>query len=337
MNIRDIAQLANVTPGTVSKVLNNYPDISDATRQLVLKVIEENKYKPSTCARLQKAYEATPSIGLVLEGVNNGIHESMEEMLSIRLHNGDFTVLKYNDNYFSQDKTEKFQELISYGSRHKLNGMIYFGGNFENVSESVFNSLPCPVVFVNTMLPDNMEETRYSSIQVNHYETAYRQMKYLINKGHKNICTLISSNADTSIYSVRVKAYKDALKDSELTGCLNYIIEGDYTSKRSYDSVLKLLQDRPEITAVCCIADIVAPAVIRAIHDVGKEPGKDVEVISFDGLQSINYCIPSVTTFAQPKADLVICIYDLLMGLIKKERSHQHITFQTKLIPNESC
>lgn len=337
MNIRDIAQLANVTPGTVSKVLNNYPDISETTRQLVLKIIEENQYQPSTCARLQKAYESTPSIGVVIEGVYNEIYESMEEMLSIRLHNGDYTVLTYHDNYFSQDKKEKFQELVSYMSRNKLNGLIYFGGNFKDITEDAFKTLPCPIVFVNTLLPDNMEETSYSSIQVNHYETAYHQMKYLINKGHKDICTLISSNLDTSIYSLRAKAYADVLKESHLDQNLNNFVEGDYVYKHSYDSVYGILDKKPEITAVCCIADIVVPAVIRAIHDVGKQAGSDVEIISFDGLESVNYCVPSVTTFAQPREDLVIYIYDLLIGLIKHERSHQHITFQTKLITNESC
>ena len=54
MNIRDIARLANVTPGTVSKVLNNYPDISEATRQNILKIIEENQYTPRNSARLDR-------------------------------------------------------------------------------------------------------------------------------------------------------------------------------------------------------------------------------------------------------------------------------------------
>ncbi len=337
MNIRDIAQLANVTPGTVSKVLNNYPDISNSTRQLVLKIIEENKYKPNSYTRQQKGVGSKPSIGLIIESVYTSLYETLAEILSIRLHNGNYTILSYHDNYYAQDKSEKFQELVTYANSNSLNGIIYIGGNFEQVSQDRFNELKCPTIFVNAVLPNNMEATSYSSVQVNHYETAYRQMSYLISKGHKNICTLISSNNDNSVYGTRAKAYTDALSDNHLEHNLSYFIEGGYSYERSYNGLVHLLKQHTDISAICCVTDIVCIAVIRAIHDIGKIPGKDIEIISFDGLEEVNYYVPSITTFAQPINDLTICIYDLLIGLINKERSPQHITFQAKLITNESC
>ena len=76
MNIRDIARLANVTPGTVSKVLNNYPDISEATRQHVLQIIKENQYTTKNGGRKFKQ-AVTPRIGLVSENVYNWVSETM--------------------------------------------------------------------------------------------------------------------------------------------------------------------------------------------------------------------------------------------------------------------
>ena len=113
MNIRDIARLANVTPGTVSKVLNNYPDISEATRQNILKIIEENQYTPRNSARFLKLTTQIPQIGLAMEGICDWLHQSMARALSIRFHNADYTIMSFNDNYYSQDKTEKFQELLA--------------------------------------------------------------------------------------------------------------------------------------------------------------------------------------------------------------------------------
>ncbi len=108
----------------------------------------------------------------------------MQNLLSERFHNADYTVLSFQDNYFSQNKNEKFQELLTYIDRHQLTGLIYFGGNFEDVPADSFAALNCPVIFVNTVLPpDNMmTATTYSSVQVNHYETAYWQMESLIKK-----------------------------------------------------------------------------------------------------------------------------------------------------------
>ena len=176
MNIRDIARLANVTPGTVSKVLNNYPDISEATRQHVLQIIKENQYTTKNGGRKFKQ-AVTPRIGLVSENVYNWVSETMQNLLSVRFHNADYTVLSFQDNYFSQNKNEKFQELLTYIDRHQLTGLIYFGGNFEDVPADSFAALNCPVIFVNTVLPpDNMmTATTYSSVQVTLLSSALRQ------------------------------------------------------------------------------------------------------------------------------------------------------------------
>ncbi len=337
MNIRDIARLANVTPGTVSKVLNNYPDISEATRQTVLKIIEETKYTPNSNARVLKLSSKIPQAGLVVESVFNSVYNEIEEMLSIRLHNADYTIMSFHDNYFVQDKSEKFQELITYVNKHKLGGLIYIGGNFSQLSPEELNALPCPAIFVNTVLPAQLGETQYSSVQVNHYETAYRQMNYLIQKGHKKICTIISSKEDSSVYGLRADGYRAALKDAGLTSCIEHILESDYVYDRTLAELTSHLQKHPDTTAICCMADVIVPAVLRAAHNVGKNPGKDLDIISFDGIKLMNYCVPSITTFAQPVHELVNCVYELLTGLMDGKREHQHITFQTKLIRNESC
>lgn len=168
MNIRDIARLANVTPGTISKVLNNYPDISEATRQHVMKIIEENQYTPRNSARLLKLSAKIPQIGLAMEGIGDWLHMEMAKTLSIRFHNADYTVLSFHDNYYSQEKIQKFQELLAYIDRHLLTGMVYFGGDFRDVPASYFQSLSCPVIFVNTVLPDPVRAETYSSVQVDH-------------------------------------------------------------------------------------------------------------------------------------------------------------------------
>lgn len=336
MNIRDIARIANVTPGTVSKVLNNYPDISDATKQHVLRIIEEYQYSPAQNAKTKPA-EASSQIGLVVEGVNNFLYNALQEQLSRRLHNAGYTIMFFNDNYYVQDKHEKFQELISYTERHRLCALIYIGGNFEPIGQKLSDSLSCPTIFVNTVLPPQIGETAYTSVQVNHFETAYSQMNYLISKGHTHIATMISSVADNSVYGLRVKGYRAALSEHQLTENLSGFLETDYIFPKTYSALSSYLASHPETTAVCCVADIVVPAVIRAIHDAGKIPGRDIDIISFDGIELMGYCVPRITTFAQPAEEMINYVYELLPGLINGERSHQHITFQTKLLRNESC
>lgn len=335
MNIRDIARLADVSPGTVSKVLNNYSDISETTRRRVLQVIQENQYDSRSNPRSPKS--GNPTVGLVLEGVYNDIYNVLEDLLSVRIHNSGCTLTSFHDNYFSQDKLEKFGELKDIVERSRLCGLIYIGGNFQSIPGETLDSLPCPTVFVNTVLPERSDRCNYSSVQVSHYEAARMQMQYLIDKGHRDICTVISSTRDISVYGLRTQGYRDALTQNGLTVNLDRFLCCDYEIPKAYGAVLAQLRKSPEITAVCCAADIVVPGVLRAIYDLGKIPGKDVDVISFDGLTQMAYCIPSVTTFAQPLREIVGYSYDLLFGMIGKEREHQRITFQPIFLKRESC
>ncbi len=337
MNIRDIARLADVTPGTVSKVLNNYPDISEATKRHVLKIIEENQYDPKANVRSSKASSDTPRIGLVVEGVYNELYSILHQTLSIRIHNAGYTIISFNDNFYVQNKAEKLGELRVQIERDKICALVYIGGNFESVPQEDFRALPCPVIFVNTVLPFHTGAPTYSSVQVSHFETAYAQMQYLISSGHRNICTVISSFADNSVYGLRTNAYQAALRSSGLEHNLSHFLECHYRSDIVYQQLPIFLRDHPEITAICCQADVMIPGILRAIHDTGKIPGKDVAVISFDGLDSTGFSIPSVTTFAQPVSDMLQFLDKLLFQLISKESPHQNITFRPTFLQRESC
>ena len=336
MNIREIARLADVTPGTVSKVLNNYPDIGEATRQRVLKIIEENQYDPKSNQRAKSGTE-TIRVALVTEGVYLHIHSIYEDSLSIRLHNAGYSIVSFHDNYFAQDKTEKLLELIANAERDKVSGIIYIGGNFDRVDSAEFSKLPCPTVFINTVLPFHTDEAPYSSVTVSHMETAFDQMRCLIEKGHRDIATVISSWIDNSVYGLRANGYMAALRQSGLEHNIENFIESDYQSDKAYCNLLSFLNEHPEITAVCCQSDSVVQGVIRAIHDAGRIPGKDVDVISFDGLRTCEYMIPSITTFAQPAHDIVKCAFELLVGLINKDETHRHVTFRPSFRKRESC
>ena len=159
-------------------------------------------------------------------------------------------------------------------------------------------------------------------------------MKSLIDQGHRNICTVISSFIDNSVYGLRVQAYQAALNMAGNE--TNWFIETDYQYQKTYDGIKVHFLNHPETTAVCCVSDTMVPAILRALHDL-KTPAESVKILSFDGLESVAYCIPSVTTFAQPVADMVKHTAQLMKGLISQEQNHQHVTFQPLLMRRESC
>lgn len=337
MNIRDIARLAKVTPGTVSKVLNNYPEISESTRQHVLQVIEANQYDPSANLRSGKSVPANTRVGIFLESVFNPLYCYMEHIISRHVYNAGYTIFSFHDNFYQQDKWEKFQELAAYAAANKLTALVYIGGNFSALTAEQMDILGCPAVFLNTVLPLPADNARYSSVQVNHYDAAFAQMSRLIEGGHRDICTVISSTIDNSVYGIRAAAYQDALRKHQLEGGLDTFVETHYQPYRAYQAVSEYLAAHPGATAVCSVTDHIVPGILRAIYDAGKAPGKDVAVISFDGNAGLEYCIPSVTTFEQPREDMIEFASDLLFDLIGGRRKHQHVIFQAKLVKGDSC
>lgn len=187
------------------------------------------------------------------------------------------------------------------------------------------------------MLPFLANCDSCSSVQISHFETAYNQMQYLIDKGHEHICTVISSAVDNSVYGLRVKGYRAALAQSHLEHNYEHFVESGYINPKAYTNLKAHLLAHPEITAVCSVTDMVVPGIIRAIHDAGKVPGRDVEIISLDGINEMEFTVPSTTTFAQPVDEMISYIDKLLLGLISKQRPHQHITFRPTFVKRESC
>lgn len=337
MNIRDIARLANVTPGTVSKVVNNYPEISESTRQHVLKIIEQYQYVPSNSARQLKLAMPIPQVGLVIEGCTNLVYELIGENLGISIHNANYTLLYFHDNYHSQDKSEKFQELTTFAQSHRLDCLVYVGGNFLPVPREQLAAFPCPVIFVNTLLPEHLERYRFSSIQTDHYRSAHRQMRYLLEQGHRRICCLITSYDDISIYSRRLEAYRNALAEAGVEWDPTLVVEGRYNAKLTLEGVQKCLQENPDVTAICCAADVMALAAMRGIHLVGKVPGQDVALISFDGLESLQYATPAITALEQPAEEIARCAFNLLTSIVQQEQKEPvHITYQARLVIRET-
>lgn len=334
MNIRDIARIADVTPGTVSKVLNNYPDIGEATRKHVLEIIEQHQYDPKEKARAKKKEKEHSKIGLIMESVYNPVYSQIEDILSILIHNSGYSVVGFHDNYYVQDKTEKLGEMITALEKEKLSGLFYIGGNFSAVLEEIFLKIPCPTVFIHTVLPYPSGKPTYSSIQVSHYDTALNQMRLLIEGGHQNICAAISSFIDNSVYGLRVQGYEEAVRQRPIDKIA--YLETDYQLEKAYRLMREHLQKHPETTAICCVADMIAPALLKAIHDEGRKIGKDIFLLSFDGLEAAEYCVPAVSTFAQPTVEIARFAGQLMTGLIHREKEHQHVTFQPVLMKRDT-
>ncbi len=333
MNIRDIARISGVGVSTVSRVLNNHPDVKESTRENVLRVIKESNYVPNNSARILKQNN-TKNIGVLVKGVFNPFFSELINVIGNKINENKYTMILQQNDYVLEQEVEN---IISFVKEKRLQGIICLGGNFIDLDEDSFKNIDVPVILtsVNTVSPSGRD--KYSTVGINNLQSAYDATDYLIKKGHKNIALMIGEENDFCVSWWRYKGYIKALKDNNIEPNDENLIIGDYDSNIAYKVTLDFLKKRKDITAIFAISDIMAMGVAKAVIDSGLIVGKDISIVGFDGMNISRYYNPGITTIKQPMEEMAIKSVEILFDLLKNKCENQHVLLDTELIERESC
>ncbi|RKD27511.1 transcriptional regulator, LacI family [Caminicella sporogenes DSM 14501] len=332
LNIKDIARIAGVGASTVSRVLNNRPDVNEETRKKILKIIEEYNYIPNNSARNLKRNESK-NIGVIVKGIYNPFFAKIIKAIEEKIDEQGFTmILHYNDKDSSD--IEAAIELIK---EKRLKGLICLGGDFENIDERQIKSLKTPIVIASTNVSKNINKELISSVSIEDEKAAYKAVDYLCKLGHKKIAIISTGESDRSVGNLRIKGYKKALDDNKIKCREEFLEVGQYTFKSGYDAMNRLLDKNLELTAVFVTSDIMAIGASKAILSRGMKIPDDISIIGFDGLDYTEYFHPSITTIKQPQEDIGYKSIEILLDIIKHKKGHKHVILETKLLERESC
>ena len=333
MNIRDIAKISGVGVSTVSRVLNNHPDVKESTREKVLAVIKESNYVPNNSARILKQNN-TKNIGVLVKGVFNPFFSELINVMGSKINDNKYTMILQQNDYGLEQEIEN---VISFVKEKRLQGIICLGGNFIGLNDDSFKNINVPIVLtsVNTVSPITSE--KYSTVGISNLDAAYEATSYLIQKGHKNIALMIGEKNDFCISWWRYKGYVKALEENDISFNHENLIIGDYDSTVSYNVTKELLKKRKDITAIFAISDFMAIGAAKAVTDSGLMVGKDISIIGFDGMDVSCYYNPGITTIKQPKKEMAEKSVELLFDLLKGKCENKRILLNTELIERESC
>lgn len=333
MNIRDIARLAGVGVSTVSRVINEHPDVKDETREKILKIIKESNYIPNNSARILKKNN-TNNIGVLVKGVFNPFFAEMINIIGNRINEAGYTMILQQNDYATEDDVDN---LIAFVKEKRLQGIICLGGNFLNINDESFQFLDIPVVLtsVNTLSKDS--KSKFSSIGIDNVLAAKASIQYLIDKGHRNIGILLGEKNDVGISGLRLEGYKKALEENNIPYSEENVFIGDYDYSGAYRVTKEIINNRKDITAIFSISDIMAVGAAKSVIDQGLQVGEDISIMGFDGMDVSKYYNPGITTVKQPKKNMANNSIDLLLALLAKKEDHKHIIFETKIIERESC
>ena len=332
INIRDIARIAGVGVSTVSRVINNHPDVKEQTRERVLEVIRENNYIPNNSARNLKK-NSSNNIGVLIKGVFNPFFSEMLDLISKRISKAGYSMILEHHDYLSDDE---MNNLISMIKEKRLQGVICLGGNFTEVKNNDFNDINVPVVLTSVNHKYGKEFSNFSSVSIDNEKSAYSATKYLIDCGHKDIVLMLGDENDIGISHRREAGYLKALSENNIPFNKEYRILGNYDYRGAYNETIKFLSKHKKVTAIFAISDIMAVGCAKAIKDSGLIVGKDISIIGFDGMDVSEFYNPTITTIIQPKVEMAKISVDLLLDLMANKTDNKHIILNTELVERES-
>ncbi|MGU8433907.1 LacI family DNA-binding transcriptional regulator [Clostridium perfringens] len=333
MNIRNIARLAGVGVSTVSRVINEHPDVKDETREKILKIIKESNYIPNNSARILKKNN-TNNIGVLVKGVFNPFFAEMINIIGNRINEAGYTMILQQNDYATEDDVDN---LIAFVKEKRLQGIICLGGNFLNINDESFQFLDIPVVLTSVNTLSKESKSKFSSIGIDNVLAAKASIQYLIDKGHRNIGILLGEKNDVGISGLRLEGYKKALEENNIPYSEENVFIGDYDYSGAYRVTKEIINNRKDITAIFSISDIMAVGAAKSVIDQGLQVGEDISIMGFDGMDISKYYNPGITTVKQPKKNMANNSIDLLLALLAKKEDHKHIIFETKIIERESC
>lgn len=331
VNIKDIAKIAGVGVATVSRVLNNHPDVKDETRENVLKIIEDYHYIPNNSARNLKRIDSE-DIGVLVKGISNPLFSLMTQIMEQILSSGGYSVIIHHqlDNRLADiDVASEFVQ------EKRLKGLICLGGDFEDVDEKLVRRLGVPLLLISSS-QNNTEPRFFSSVGIDNEIAALKAVSYLCEMGHRKIGIITSGEGDKNIGRKRTEGYLKALSKFDIEKVDARFELGGYTFESAYEAMKRLLVKAPEITAVFAISDIMAIGAMRAIFDMGLNVPEDISIIGFDDIDYARYYKPALTTVRQPVVDMAEKSAELMIEAIESEASYEQHVFNTELMVRET-
>lgn len=336
MTIKDIAKRCGVGVGTVSRAINNHPDINPDTKRMVMDAIRETGFVPNNSARNLKRTDAK-CIAVLIKGITNPFFSSAVKAIEKEVQKNKYTmVMQHVESY--ENELEAALELVK---EKRLRGIIFLGGAYCHDRERL-SMLKVPFVFCTIgAAEDTGQERAYSNIAVDDRRESQKMVDYLLELGHRRIAIITEGANDRSVGQLRLLGYRDAyaakgLKVDETLICEVKEKDDPYTMKNGYQTTEELLRSGTQFTAVFAIADYLAVGVCRALHEAGLKVPEDVSVAGFDGLAIGEFYTPQLTTISQPIDKMAKETVQLLLNVISGRASHRQIVFPGELVKRES-
>lgn len=293
VSIRDVAREAGVSITTVSKALNDYPDVNPETRRRIREIAQRMSYVPDVAGRsmggitekviglLLNDLTPTDPTGAVFGILSGAYHACADSGI-------DFVLLTTNPG--SQEEMSLKRLCLS----KRLDGIICNGFRLHDpyLEQARQLDLPCAVIDV------EMNDPKIVDVTIDNVQAADEAVTLLLRGGCRAIA-LINGSARADVSLRRGQGYAQALRRAGLPVRPEWTACADFDMDCAHRAAAGLLRRYPELDAFFCASDVMALGVCQAIEEAGRKVGTDVMVVGFDDIPTARYLYGGLTTVRQ--------------------------------------
>lgn len=336
ITIKEVAKLCGVGVSTVSRAINNHPDINSETKQKILDIIKEYNYVPNNSARNLKRVDSN-TIAVMVKEISNPFWGVMLHVLEKKVRDRKYCLVLQN----VADDEDEVELALQLEKEKKVKGIIFLGGMYV-YDESRLGMLRVPYVISGSgkTIPEDVGSYPRSALVTTDTEIGSQNMvDYLCSCGHKRIAFITSG--DEGLGRCHLNGYKKALEKNGLEYDEKLIVrlkpgKRTYTIESGYSSTCELLESGVDFSCIYAISDTLAVGACKAIIDSGKRVPEDYCVAGADGQDIAEYYHPSITTLEYPRVETAQQSIRTLFDMIDRKKVVKRQILAGRIIERES-
>lgn len=319
-SIREVAELANVSPSTVSRVMNGTARVDEEKRKRVLWAIEESGFTPNEVAR-SLFKKSSKTIGMIIPSIKNPFFTEMASAVEKTANQSGYRMILNNTG----GELEKEKNAISMLEAMNVDGIVIATSNSELCG--YLDNCKTPVVTIDRLISKNVSG---GYIHCDHYEGGRLGAEHLLDCGCKSVVCVRGLERISSA-NERYAGYVDVCRER---GVEPQTIICDYEFSEGLEMTEQLLSRYPNVDGIMACNDMVAISIYKVLHRKKIRVPEDIQIVGYDNIYLSSLVTPEITTVAQPIEKMGVKAARIL---IKKEGKQQlEYVFSPELIIRET-
>lgn len=334
VTIKDIARLAKVSHTTVSRALNNKTRIRKETKERILSIARQLKYRPDFIAK-SMIIKKTKTLGLIITNIANPFYNELAQGIEATARGFGYNIIFCCTHSDLSTEKHHIEILRSKG----VDGIIFSSAHIDDPNIIALAEEDFPIVLVNRRTYHPVVKERVDYVGVDNFLGGFLAVEHLIRIGHKRI-GVVGGSTESSVGHERLEGGKRAFEVYGIEKIDDYFLEGNFLKESGYQGGKRFLQMTKPPTAIFATNDYMALGIYQALLEEGIKVPEDFALVGFNDIEFASIKGVELTTIGQKKFEMGAMAVRILVERIEKpegEEKVREILLKPELIIRKTC